>query len=82
MEGCAPLRALRTETRILAWSMSTATSGTLVFAAEETGKTVSVPILDDATVGACIECFGGRFTGTPKGGFELADGGARDDRIA
>ena len=52
MEGCAPLRALRTETRILAWSTSTATSGTPVFTVGETGKTVSVPILDDATVGA------------------------------
>ena len=28
-----------------------------------------------------IECFGGRFTGTPNAGFELSDGRARDDRI-
>ena len=28
-----------------------------------------------------IECFGGRFTGTPNTGIGLSDGGARDDRI-
>ena len=34
-----------------------------------------------AGVGGLRECFGGRFTGTPNGGFALADDGARDDRI-
>ena len=53
----------------------TSTSGTLTFAASETAKTVSVPVLDDAT-DEDDEAFTLTLTNASGGGVSLQDGTA------